>query len=64
MQTPRPFLHDLAKTIGCFADNLSVWQDRCRERRALMRLSERSLKDLGISRGQALTEFEKPFWQD
>jgi uncharacterized protein YjiS (DUF1127 family) len=33
-----------------------------RERRALEELDDRALRDIGISRSQALTEANKPFW--
>ena len=26
-------------------------------------LSERQLKDIGLTRGQAMAEWEKPFWR-
>ncbi|QYX56123.1 DUF1127 domain-containing protein [Roseovarius sp. SCSIO 43702] len=33
-----------------------------RERRALARLSDRALRDIGISRDAALREARRPFW--
>jgi uncharacterized protein YjiS (DUF1127 family) len=38
--------------------------ERRRQRCALLRLDERMLRDLGITRVDALREGEKPFWQD
>jgi len=48
----------------------SAWLDRLRDgyavyrqRRALLRLDDAMLKDLGISRVDALQEGGKPFWR-
>lgn len=41
---------------------LIIWHERYRQRRALMRLDDRMLKDIGISRCEAEREHEKPFW--
>ena len=43
-------------------DTLYVWQDRANQRRALMTLDDRMLKDVGISRAQAEEEYRKPFY--
>jgi len=45
----------LAFAIGCHA--------RQRQRKALLELDERMLKDIGISREQAIREAKKPFWK-
>ena len=34
-----------------------------KQRRALMRLTDRELKDIGLSRVDALQEASKPFWK-
>jgi uncharacterized protein YjiS (DUF1127 family) len=39
------------------------WAARARERRTLSRFSERALKDIGLSVGDAVKECEKPFWR-
>lgn len=44
-------------------DSLVEWRARARERRQLSTLSDAMLKDIGISRADASTEFEKPFWR-
>jgi uncharacterized protein YjiS (DUF1127 family) len=48
-------------------DTVRAWSARSNERRALRELTEqlddRLLKDIGISREQALCEAAKPFWQ-
>jgi uncharacterized protein YjiS (DUF1127 family) len=43
---------------------VSVWIERERQRRRLAGLSDRSLKDIGISRYDALHEARKPFWRE
>jgi uncharacterized protein YjiS (DUF1127 family) len=42
---------------------LSVWIARAQQRRRLARLPDRALKDIGISRYDALHEARKPFWR-
>jgi uncharacterized protein YjiS (DUF1127 family) len=42
---------------------LLAWQDRARERRALMELSDHMLRDIGISRAEAHREAARPFWR-
>jgi uncharacterized protein YjiS (DUF1127 family) len=39
------------------------WQKRAAGRRQLIRLTERDLHDIGISRSQAEAEANKPFWE-
>ena len=47
-----------------FATDLFLtWLDRYAQRRQLPRLDPRMLKDIGISRTDALREARKPFWQ-
>lgn len=43
---------------------LRQWQRRSRERDELARLSERELRDLGLSRGTVYDELRKPFWRE
>jgi len=40
----------------------TFWQ-RLITRRALLRLTDEQLKDIGLSRGQALREAQLPFWK-
>ncbi len=41
---------------------VSLWRARQQERRDLMKLDDRLLRDIGITRSQALEEANKPFW--
>jgi len=42
---------------------LLEWQERARQRRQLLALSDGALKDFGASRADADGEGSKPFWQ-
>ncbi|MFZ1425653.1 MAG: DUF1127 domain-containing protein [Geminicoccaceae bacterium] len=42
---------------------LERWMERHRERRALLRMGDGMLKDIGISAADAWQEGEKPFWR-
>lgn len=44
--------------------NLLLWRARWRERGHLDRLSDHTLKDLGISRADVLREVRKHFWRE
>jgi uncharacterized protein YjiS (DUF1127 family) len=42
---------------------LLLWQERVHTRRQLRELDEHTLRDIGLSRGEALYEAAKPFWR-
>lgn len=44
-------------------DQLLTWQDRARERAHLRDLSDRMMKDMGLSRADIDGESSKPFWR-
>ena len=46
-----------------FANLLLTWQDRANERHALASLDAHMLRDIGMSRADALREATKPFWR-
>ncbi|MFY8106471.1 MAG: DUF1127 domain-containing protein [Elstera sp.] len=48
---------------GSFVDTLNAWYVRWQERRELASLDQRALDDIGLSRGDVLTEVSKPFWR-
>lgn len=48
---------------GALARRLREWLERAAQRRRLLALDERALKDIGVSRAEALTEGGKPFWR-
>ena len=43
---------------------LLLWHELARQRRALLRLDDRMLKDIGIARADAEREARRSFWQD
>jgi uncharacterized protein YjiS (DUF1127 family) len=43
---------------------LMRWHELSRQRRALLTLNERMLKDIGITRGEAELEARRPFWKN
>ena len=45
-------------------DALGNWQDRARERRQLMGMSDRGLHDLGLTRNVIDSEAARPFWKE
>jgi uncharacterized protein YjiS (DUF1127 family) len=42
---------------------VDAWIERHRQRNALLGLNDAMLKDIGISRADAVREGSKPFWQ-
>ncbi len=42
---------------------LLIWQERATQRHALAALEARMLRDMGLSRADALREAAKPFWR-
>jgi uncharacterized protein YjiS (DUF1127 family) len=45
-------------------DTLMTWQERARERRQMTWLSERELRDIGLSQAEMARELAKPFWRE
>jgi uncharacterized protein YjiS (DUF1127 family) len=48
---------------GAVASIVFLWLKRSRSRRALARLDEHQLRDIGLSRADAWREGMKPFWR-
>ena len=42
---------------------MTVWYQRGRQRQQLAQLTDRELRDIGISYAEAQAEASKPFWQ-
>lgn len=55
----RPPSH-LGRVLALFR----TWRQRFRGREALARLDDRSLRDIGLTRCDALREANKPFWRE
>ena len=49
--------------VVAVTDLLYLWQWRLRDRDMLLHMSTAQLKDIGLSRADALQEAEKPFWR-
>ena len=54
--------HALARQVALALDRLLRWHDLARQRRELLALDERMLKDIGITRAEAEREADRPFW--
>lgn len=57
----------VTSSIGTFSlavERFFAWRARAQSRRDLMRLTDHQLKDIGLSRHDAESEYQKPFWQD
>ncbi|HEX6959990.1 MAG TPA: DUF1127 domain-containing protein [Ferrovibrio sp.] len=53
----------LARLLAARIGGLLAWQRRARERGQLAELSDIYLKDMGLSRADALREASRPFWR-
>ncbi|HEX7969332.1 MAG TPA: DUF1127 domain-containing protein, partial [Stellaceae bacterium] len=49
--------------IARIARIVAAWHRRARDREQLARLSERELRDIGMTPGDAAWECAKPFWR-
>ncbi|MFH6785160.1 MULTISPECIES: DUF1127 domain-containing protein [Methylobacterium] len=52
------------RTATSLLERLELWAERRRERRALLRCPDALLRDVGLSRADAVREAGKPFWID
>ena len=50
--------------LGNAFGRLLRWHELARQRRALLALNERMLRDIGITRAEAEREARRPFWCD
>ena len=53
----------LAELLGDAFTLAYGWRDRRQQRRALLRLDDRMLRDIGLSRADVEREVTKPFWR-
>ena len=60
--SPRPRTSLLA-AVRRLAAIVGGWRRRARMRRELLALDDRMLRDIGVTRVEALHEFAKPFWR-
>jgi uncharacterized protein YjiS (DUF1127 family) len=55
--------HHVPGVLGQLSETVNVWRQRYRTRQELAQWTERDLHDVGLSRGQIVSETEKPFWR-
>lgn len=53
----------LGRSVVALFDMMMEWSERRRQRRALQALPDHLLHDIGLSRADAVSEAEKPFWR-
>ena len=58
------FVRRLARQAERAVTVLLRWHELARQRRALLRLDDSMLKDIGLTRADALREAERPFWDE
>ena len=61
--TPTIGMMSRGNVVARIGATLITWQQRASERAALASMDDRFLKDMGISRADALQEYSKPFWR-
>jgi uncharacterized protein YjiS (DUF1127 family) len=59
----RPLWAVVGAAIDGFVTTLLDWQERARQRRELLGLGDRALRDIGRSRADAIREGGQPFWR-
>lgn len=52
----------LGGAVAAIVARTLAWRDRARQRRALLRLDDRLLRDIGLTRCDVQSEAGKPFW--
>jgi uncharacterized protein YjiS (DUF1127 family) len=58
-----PSLRWLTSRAWRVADLILLWRERARQRRQLACLSDRMLRDIGLTRADVWVESSKPFWR-
>lgn len=53
----------LRRVVNGLARALTTWHERLRQRERLATLDDHLLRDIGLTRAQALAESTKPFWR-
>lgn len=54
----------LRAAFRAIAATLRLWRRRWRNRQELTRLDDRTLRDIGLTRGDAEFLINKPFWRE
>ena len=53
---------NIAKIAKNMMNTLRIWKERTQQRRLLLSLDNRMLQDIGITRSEAIYEFNKSVW--
>ena len=53
----------LHRALARIGSEVAEWRRRSRDRHALAEMSDRSLRDIGLTRYDATYEASKPFWR-
>lgn len=56
-------VHKVSLVAVTAIETLHLWQTRASQRRGLLGLDDRLLRDIGVTRAQAEEEARKPFWR-
>jgi uncharacterized protein YjiS (DUF1127 family) len=56
-------LHSLQRSDRGWIALVKMWWRRMEDRRTLATMSDQSLRDIGITRCDAMNEASKPFWR-
>lgn len=56
-------VHGVIRVLVSGWMTLELWRERAQQRRRLMELDDRLLRDIGLSRADAEREGRKPFWK-
>ena len=59
----RPRRRSLPRLVTAAGAAVIRWLERSHQRRALQRLDDRMLRDIGLSRADVAGESAKPFWR-
>jgi len=61
---PHGALHAVSDAAVRVVDTLLRWRERARERRQLLAMTDRELRDIAITRADVWREAKKPVWWD
>jgi uncharacterized protein YjiS (DUF1127 family) len=53
----------IGSTVLRAVENILMWRERAKSRRALLGMDDRMLSDVGLDRATARSEGDRPFWQ-
>ncbi len=57
------FTEQVKAMVLAMWETVTIWRNRAHQRRQLLEMETRILKDLGLTRMDAIQEAEKPFWR-